>query len=211
MSRSAFGVSWTRSWPLKTTRPDVISAGGDRSCAMANSSVDLPHPDSPTIPRNSPARTVRSTRSTAPMSASSVRYETERSSTSSSGSGTSLSHRPERGVADLVEGVVHERESGAHDGDGRSGRQRPPRVACLERAALLRVIEHGSPGQLGAVAEAEELQSGRESDDEHGEAEERRNDQRGHGRDDLDEDDVRGAFAAHLRCREKVSGAQREP
>ncbi len=44
--------------PLKITLPLVISAGGTRSWAMANSRVDLPQPDSPTMPRNSPAREV---------------------------------------------------------------------------------------------------------------------------------------------------------
>src|SRR5580658_9168825 len=175
---------------------------------MAKSNVDLPHPDSPTMPRNSPAFTVTLTRSTAPMSALSVRYETERSSTSSSGSGTSLSHRPERGIADLIEGVVDKREPGAHKGHGGAWSQRPPRVARLERAALLRVIEHRSPGQLRAVPETEELQAGREADHEDGESKKGRDDERCHRRDDLDEDDVRGAFAAHLRRREKVACAQ---
>src|ERR1700733_3877072 len=129
------------------------------------------------MPRNSPACTDRRTCSTAPISAVSVRYETERSSTLSRFADTSLSHRPQRGVADLIEGVVHERESGAHEGDGCAGCQRPPGVARLERATLLRVVEHRSPGQLRAVPEAEELQAGRETDDEHGQPEKRRHDE----------------------------------
>ena len=52
-------------WPLKRTAPPMTSAGGLSSWAMANSSVDLPHPDSPTMPRNSPAASSKLTLSTA--------------------------------------------------------------------------------------------------------------------------------------------------
>src|SRR4029077_212731 len=143
-------------------------------------------------PRNSPAWTVRLTRSTAPMSAASVRYDTDRLSTSSSGSGTSLSHRPESGIADLIEGVVDEREPGAQERDGCARRQRPPRVARFEGTALLRVVQHRAPGQLGAVPEPEELEAGRKSDDEHGEAEKGGDDQGRPRRNDLKGNDVEG-------------------
>src|ERR1035438_4644039 len=128
----------------------MIRACGGRSCAIAKSRVDLPQPDSPTIPRNSPAWSVRLTLSTALTSAASVRYETERFSTSSSGSDTSLSHRAESRIADLVECVVDEREPCAHEGDGSARRQCPQSIPGLERATLLGVVEHRPPGQLGA-------------------------------------------------------------
>ena len=54
------------SLPANVTLPPVISAGGESSCAMANSSVDLPQPDSPTMREELAARaSVRSTWSTA--------------------------------------------------------------------------------------------------------------------------------------------------
>ena len=55
---SCFSVIVTRFWPLNVTLPPVISAGGLSSWAIANSSVDLPQPDSPTTPTNSPRATV---------------------------------------------------------------------------------------------------------------------------------------------------------
>ena len=62
---SSLSVSPTMLRPLKITLPLVISAGGTSSWAMANSSVDLPQPDSPTMPRNSPAARSKLTSSTA--------------------------------------------------------------------------------------------------------------------------------------------------
>ena len=58
---SCFSVIVTRFWPWNVTLPPVIAAGGLSSWAMANSSVDLPQPDSPTTPTNSPGVTSRST------------------------------------------------------------------------------------------------------------------------------------------------------
>ena len=43
----------------------MTAAGGESSWATANSSVDLPQPDSPTMPTNSPGRDVNDTSSTA--------------------------------------------------------------------------------------------------------------------------------------------------
>src|SRR5450432_2400830 len=69
--------------PWKTTLPPVISAGGASSWAMANSSVDLPQPDSPTIPMNSPRRRSKLTSCTATTLPRGVAYATDRSATSS--------------------------------------------------------------------------------------------------------------------------------
>ena len=44
--------------PWNVTLPPVISAGGTSSWAIANSRVDLPQPDSPTTPMNSPGHQV---------------------------------------------------------------------------------------------------------------------------------------------------------
>ena len=51
-------VSPTMLRPLNVTLPPVMSAGGASSWAIANSRVDLPQPDSPTTPMNSPAAEV---------------------------------------------------------------------------------------------------------------------------------------------------------
>src|SRR5215472_1619859 len=129
--------------PRKITRPPTTCPGGDSSWDTANRSVDFPHPDSPTTPRNSWGSTVKLTRSTARTSAASVRYSTDRSVTSSSGSGTPppFPHRPQRRVSDLVEGVVQQREADAHQRNGRARRQLPEDVAGLERGGLLGVVE----------------------------------------------------------------------
>ena len=47
---------------------DAMRAGGASNWATANSSVDFPQPDSPTMPRNSPRSTVNETSSTARIS-----------------------------------------------------------------------------------------------------------------------------------------------
>jgi hypothetical protein len=53
---------------LNTTLPPVTTAGGASSWAIANSRVDLPQPDSPTMPMNSPRSSSKLTCSTAQMS-----------------------------------------------------------------------------------------------------------------------------------------------
>ena len=55
IAASRRSVIVTRFWPRNVTEPAVMAAGGDSSWATANSSVDLPQPDSPTMPTNSPA------------------------------------------------------------------------------------------------------------------------------------------------------------
>ncbi len=74
MSRQRTDDSWpsvspTRFVPWKVTLPAAMRAGGASSWAMANSRVDFPQPDSPTMPRNSPRPTVKDTSSTARTSA----------------------------------------------------------------------------------------------------------------------------------------------
>src|SRR6516225_6041290 len=79
----SLSVSPTMLRPLKITLPPVTSAGGTRSWAIANSRVDLPQPDSPTMPRNSPAARSKLTSSTAKIVPRSMMYSTDRSRTSS--------------------------------------------------------------------------------------------------------------------------------
>ena len=67
--------------PLKITLPPVTSAGGTSSWAIANSSVDLPQPDSPTMPMNSPGSRSKLTCSTAMIVPRSRMYSTDRSLT----------------------------------------------------------------------------------------------------------------------------------
>src|SRR4051812_24263851 len=152
----------TRSVSANSTRPAVIAAGGVSSRAIANSIVDLPQPDSPTTPRNSPASTDSDTSSTARTGPASVAYSTVRPSTSSTAPMTAfLLHRAQGRVADLVEGVVHERKRDAEQRDAQAGRDRPQRHAGLQRLLVLRPVEHRSPTDRVRVAEAEELQPGR--------------------------------------------------
>src|SRR5215472_13934228 len=75
-------VSPTMFRPLKITLPPVICAGELSSWAMANSSVDLPQPDSPTIARNSAGFSPKLTWSTATTPPASMAYSTDRSLTS---------------------------------------------------------------------------------------------------------------------------------
>jgi hypothetical protein len=62
---SCLSVRPTRLVPWNVTLPAATRAGGASSWATANSSVDFPQPDSPTMPRNSPRPRVKDTSSTA--------------------------------------------------------------------------------------------------------------------------------------------------
>src|SRR3954447_18577939 len=126
---------WTRFCPWKVTSPSTISAGGERSRATANKRVDLPHPDSPTMPRNSPLLTCKLTRSTARTSADYPAYFTLRflivrmggppveaslcapARTMDMGSaslpGTSSPDSPQRWVGELIDRVIDEGHRGA--------------------------------------------------------------------------------------------------
>src|SRR5262249_43815381 len=203
--------SRTMSRPWKLTDPPTTSPGGDSRSPTAKSSVDFPQPDSPTMPRNSPGSTAKLTPFTARTSAASVRYSTDRSVTSSRGSVTLLpSRRPQRGIPDLVEGVVDECETCSQQDHRCPGRQSPPGVARLERGRLLSVVEHRAPHQLAAVAQSQELQAGGEADLEARQCQERGGQKRDHGRDDLDQDDVERPLSPHACRHEEVAAAHRQ-
>src|ERR1700728_2013445 len=206
-------VSPTRLRPAKVTLPPVISAGGTSSWAIANSSVDLPQPDSPTTPMNSPGPRSKLTSSTARTVPRSMKYSTVRPLTWRIGSGTGHplpSHRPQRGVADLVEGVVEQGERRPQRGDAGSGGERPHGLPGLQRRVVLRPVEHRPPALRVRVAQADELQAGGEQDRVQRVGQEARHDQRGHRRDDLDRDDVEPPLAADPGRLQIVPAAQRQ-
>src|SRR5216684_4745940 len=178
---SCLSVSPTMSRPLKMTLPPVIAAGGIRSLAMANSSVDLPQPDSPTMPMNSPGSRSKLTWSTASTVPRSMAYSTDRSRTCSTapaewpgtaGKRTPLPgaldtvpphapDRPQGRVADLVERIVEQRERRAK-GDDAQTRHDDPQGRDLECLVVLRPVQHRSPAGHARVAEPDELQAGGE-------------------------------------------------
>src|SRR4051812_28120774 len=168
---SSRAVMVTRSRPLKTTLPSLIRAGGLSSCAIPNSIVDLPQPDSPTTPTNSPGWTSRSKESTARTGPAAVSYSTVSPRTSRSGApssgiseigtlGTAPPDGSESRVADLVECVVEQGEGGAEEGDAEAGRHHPQRLAGLQGPVVLGPVQHRAPAQRAAVTEADELQAG---------------------------------------------------
>src|SRR6266567_9001135 len=218
---SCESVSPTMLVPLNTTLPAATPAGGLSSWAIANSRVDLPQPDSPTIPMNSPRPRSKLTSSTAltlpclvaystlmPLTARIGSPVTAARPTSASALDTEPPYRPQRRVADLVERVVEQREGSAEDRDTQPGHQRPQVLADRQRLVVLRPVQHRPPAHRVRVAEAVELQAGREQHVVHRRAEERRHDQRRHGRDDLDGDDVTGPLAAHPRRLQVVPSPQ---
>src|SRR5260221_4772783 len=169
-------VSPTMLRPWKITLPPVISAGGASSWAIANSSVDLPQPDSPTIPMNSPGSRSKVTRSTATTAPRSVAYSTERSRaarmgpaaapgpaergpTSARACATGPPYRSQSRVADLVEGIVEQGERRPQGGDAGSGRDGPHRLAGLQRPVGLRPGQHRAPALRVRVAQADVLQT----------------------------------------------------
>src|SRR5258707_2108744 len=144
----SFWVSPTMLWPLKVTLPPVTLAGGTSSWAIANRSVDLPQPDSRTIPMTSPWSRSKVTRSTATTGPRSVAYSTERSRAASIGPAagpepaergltsaracaTGPPYRSQSRVADLVEGVVEQGERRPQGGDASPGRDGPHGLAGL--------------------------------------------------------------------------------
>src|SRR5215467_13231944 len=232
---SCLSVSPTMLVPLKATPPPTMAAGGTRSWAMANSRVDLPQPDSPTMPMNSPGSRSKLTSSTARTVPRSMAYSTDRSRTlstappvylgASSPAGglarTSLPgaldtlpphapDRPQGRVADLVERVVEQREPGAEGDDAQAGHDDPQGLAGLERLVVLGPVQHRAPAGHARVAQPDELQAGGEQHGVERVGQEAGHQQRGHRGDDLDHDDVERALAADPRRLEEVAAAQRE-
>src|SRR3954447_7386284 len=169
VAESSRGFMVTRSRPLNMTLPALMRAGGLSSWARPNSMVDLPQPDSPTTPTNSPGWTSRSKESTARTGPAAVSYSTVRPRTSRSGEpssdisdigtlGTAPPDRSESRVADLVECVVEQRKGGTEEGDAQAGRHHPQRLAGLQGPVVLGPVQHRSPAQRAAVTEADELQ-----------------------------------------------------
>src|SRR5215469_6507687 len=230
-------VSPTRFVPLNITLPFTISAGGDSSCATANSNVDLPHPDSPTTATNSPGSSEKLTLSTASTVPPSSRYSTDKSATSrmallsgrmlacaSTTSGPRLARllatvppvgalaleRPQRRVADFVKRVVKQRERGAEKDDAQARCEDPQCLAGLVGLVVLRRLQHRAPAHLVGVAQPDELQAAGEQHRVQRVAQEAGDEQRRHRRNDLDDDDVEPPLAAHPRGLEEVAFAQRQ-
>src|SRR5215469_13638037 len=218
VAASCLSVSPTRFLPLNRTLPPSTRAGGASSWAIANSSVDLPQPDSPTMPRNSPLPTVNDTSSTARTLPRSRTYSTDRPLTSSTGSGTGgldtlapyLPYRPQGRVPDLVERVVQQGERRAEQRDARPGRDGPQVLPGLQRLVVLGPVEHRAPARGARVTEADELEAGGEQHGVQRVGEERGQQQRGHRGQDLDADDIERPLAADSGRREEVLGPQAE-
>src|SRR3954452_18199497 len=154
----SFAVIVTRSVPWKRTLPSLIRAGELSSCATPKSIVDLPQPDSPTTPTNSPRCTSRSKESTARTGPAGVSYSTvspRTCRTGSSGAGAPATGPPygsQGRVADLVEGVVEQRERRPEEGDAQAGGDDPEGLPRLERRVALRPVQHGPPALGAGVA-----------------------------------------------------------
>src|ERR1035437_75491 len=245
---SCLSVSPTMLRPLKITLPPVISAGGASSWAMANSSVDLPQPDSPTIPMNSPGSRSKLTCSTAVIVPRSRMYSTERSPTSSTLpvagggagaagprgrlAGTTDSHpdrrhgyaclpcppphspprpqRPQGGIADLVKGIVEQGEGRAEGGDASPRDDGPQVLAGLQGLVVLRPVQHRAPAHGVGIAQADELQAGAEQHRVQRVGQEAGDDQRCHGGNDLDQEDVHPELAPYPGRLEEVPAPQRQ-
>src|SRR5215469_5179637 len=224
---SCLSVMPTMLMPLNTTLPPVTVAGGLSNWAMANSRVDLPQPDSPTMPRNSPGYSSKLTRSTAATAPRSVAYSTDRSltvrigpaaggepggrgSASARTLATGPPYRSKCWVAYLVEGVVEQGERRPERGDAGTGGQHPHGLTGLQRGVVLRPVEHRAPALSVGIAQADVLQAGGEQHGVQGVGHEARHDQRGHRGDDLHRDDVEPALAAHPGRLQEVPRPQRQ-
>ena len=71
--RSSFSLMVFMSRPLNRISPDMMRPLLPRYCMMASATVDLPQPDSPTMPTASPGMTVRLKSTTAGISPARVK------------------------------------------------------------------------------------------------------------------------------------------
>src|SRR5689334_12084522 len=159
-SRISSSVFLVRSWPLNTTLPPTILPG--RCSRMMLSAVtDLPHPDSPTMPRVSPGLSSKETPSTALTVPSLVLKTVCRSLTSRSGWVTSSGFQP--GVECVPNRVAEDVRCQDGDEDHDAGEVDQP-GGVVEVA--LRVGEHIAPaGGRRLDAQAEEVERRLDQDD----------------------------------------------
>src|SRR5207249_9344166 len=111
-----------RSRPRKSTSPSTTAFGSRIRRITAIIETVLPEPDSPTTPTTSPSATESERRTTARTIPFSVRNETLRSRTSSSGSGTT-DPRVEPRVDQIDERVREDDEERRIDHGGENHRQ----------------------------------------------------------------------------------------
>src|ERR1700716_3600640 len=127
-SRISSPESWSRSRPRWSTWPPIVAFGTRISRITASIETVFPDPDSPTIPTTSPSPIESERPSTAETTPSSVRNETVRSLTSSSGSGMP-DPRVEQRVDEIDDGVREYDEKRGVD----HGREDHWQVKVLER------------------------------------------------------------------------------
>src|SRR5690348_15342447 len=170
-SRISSSVFLVRSWPLNTTLPPTILPG--RCSRMMLSAVtDLPHPDSPTMPRVSPGFSSKETPSTALTMPSLVLKTVRRSLTSRSGGLTrsSLQARIECVPDCVAEDVRRQHRDEDHDA---GEEDQPGRVVEV----ALGVREHVAPARGRRLdAESEKVER-RLDEDDLADAQARRDDQ----------------------------------
>src|ERR1035437_8529872 len=155
--------TWVRSVPSSSTRPATMRppAFGSRR-RIDRQVMVLPEPDSPMMPRVSPAASSRSMPSTARTAPRWRKMWVVRFSTRSSGAVCGMSELPAFRVEAVAQPVTEQvgRHAGQHDGDARHG-DRPPGVGDV----AARVGEHQPPGDVGVLnAEAKEAERGLEDD-----------------------------------------------
>src|SRR5262245_10796004 len=157
IARISPGERPNRSRPRRSTSPSTIAFGSRISRITAIIETVLPEPDSPTIPTTSSTFTVSETPSTARTIPASVLNETERSRTSSSGSGNAHSRVEPR--VEQVDDRVRD-----HDEERRidDGRQDHRQIEVLQR--VVRELadpvqpEHDLGEKRGAADERAEVE-----------------------------------------------------
>src|ERR1700693_4283397 len=156
-SRMASLSSVARSRPRKVIEPPTIRAGSSSSRMIDLAHTLLPEPDSPTMPRVSPAKRSKLTPSTARTGPASVRNQVRRSLTLRIGA----SPRSRMRIQPVPDAVAHEIEAKHHRKDGNSGEGRAPPLLH----ELTPVGDHRTPFGSGRHhAEAEERQASEHQD-----------------------------------------------
>src|SRR5580698_6860324 len=191
---SSFSENASRFSPSNQISPPSTDAPLGRMPMMARMSVDLPQPDSPTTPRMRPRSSSSPTSSSTRATPSSVRIDTFRPRTESSGIMAPHSSRPpDAGIDEVAQPVAQKVEAHDRDQDGEAGEGRIPPGARQVGAAF---GDGEAPvGRRRRRAHAQKPQDGGDQDCE-AEADGGAHDHRRQGvGQDMQEDDAAGTGA----------------
>src|SRR5262245_61309192 len=183
--RISSSESVRRSWPSSQISPDSMRPGGLIRRSSDKAIVDLPEPDSPAMPRRSPARM----RNVMPSAARTAPRGSARA-------GRPPSHRsPQPGVGELVETDRHEEQAEKHHEDDDDRRRPPPPPAVDQRGVEVHPVERHAQRRRVDRPQAEHFQEDGGQDRVRDRVHQRRRQVRQEVGHELPDDDLRPGHA----------------